>query len=338
VDNGPVSTYKFTGSLPKCNSTSVTLNAVTSSPGQHILTIFSSNPNGVADQFTGNDTARKTIEISPTVPAPVPEGFEETTFPPLNWIVLNPDGNLTWERTTAAAKTGVASMVIRNYDYHDTNTIDKFISPVITFDPAVDSFFVSFDYAYALGPTYAGSSSAPYDTLDIQITQDCGHTFTSVFKKWGGDLQTPNTLGISTATGFVPNANQWQNITIYLSPVIGKQNFQVYFVDRGNGQNNLYIDNINIYTKTLPKTLKEQGYLIYPSPFRNTFIIRNLTVPTTLQSAAVYNSIGQKVWSTNYNGMGYTEMTVDLSNQAAGMYLVKLKYTDKTVVQRIMKQ
>ena len=47
VDNGSVSTFNYTGSLAKCNSQSVTLNSVSSSPGEHILTIFTTNPNGV---------------------------------------------------------------------------------------------------------------------------------------------------------------------------------------------------------------------------------------------------------------------------------------------------
>jgi hypothetical protein len=31
-------------------------------------------------------------------------------------------------------------------------------------------------------------------------------------------------------------------------------------------------------------------------------------------------------------------MPVDLRNEAAGVYIVKLKYTDKTVIERIVKQ
>ena len=106
---------------------------------------------------------------------------------------------------------------------------------------------------------------------------------------------------------------------------------------KGNKQNNLYIDNINIYGKIVPALLKQQGYLFYPSPFRQQFIIRNYQVPTDLQSAAIYNSVGQLVWSRQYNGSAYTEMTVDLGAMSPGVYIVKLKYTNKTVVDRIVK-
>ena len=98
------------------------------------------------------------------------------------------------------------------------------------------------------------------------------------------------------------------------------------------------IDNINIYTKILPKRLKDQGYLIYPNPFISSFTIRNYRVPTTLQSVGIYNSVGQLVWAKDLNGSGYTEMTVDLGKLPGGVYIVKLKYLEKTVVERIVKQ
>ncbi|MEO8413366.1 MAG: T9SS type A sorting domain-containing protein [Ginsengibacter sp.] len=338
VDNGTVQTFNYTGAITRCKTQSVTLNPVTVAPGSHVLTVFTTSPNGMADQNTANDTVRKIVAVSAILSAPVQEGFETTSFPPANWNIQNPDTSLTWERTTLAAKTGIGSMVIRNFDYSVANTVDKFLSPVVKYDPAVDSFFVSFDYAYALGATFPGSGNLPLDTLELQVTQDCGATFTTAWKKWGADLQTLGDPNANNGASFTPNNNQWKNITIYLNPVIGSQDFQVYFIAKSNHQNNLYIDNINIYTKTLPQRLKDQGYLIYPSPFRNSFIIRNYQVPTTLQSVAIYNSIGQLVWIKNYNGMAYTEMPVDISRFAAGIYIIKLKYTEKTVVERIVKQ
>jgi hypothetical protein len=338
VDNGSVATYNFTGSLPKCNSQVVTLNVITASPGNHILTVFSTLPNGFADQATNNDTISKGVYIAPLLEAPVFEGFEKPAFPPANWSIQNPDGLLTWERTTAAAKTGTGSMVIRNFDYQVGNTMDYFISPVIKYQPTVDSFFVSFDYAYSQGVQYPGSTTLPLDTLDLQFTQDCGQTFTSIWKKWGADLQTIGDPNLPSSSPFVPNSSQWRNINIHLNPFIGTKDFQLYFVAKSNKQNNLYIDNINIYPKILPKRLKDQGYLLYPSPFRNSFTLRNYQVPTTLQSVSIFNSMGQLVWKKAYNGTGYTEMPVDLSNQASGVYIVKLKYTDRTVETRIVKQ
>jgi hypothetical protein len=260
---------------------------------------------------------------------PVTEDFENPVFPPPTWVIENDDGGITWERTTQSAKTGTASMVIKNFNYSSTGTTDKFVSSVITGIANFDTLFVSFDYAYALG-----NSTSLSDTLELQVTTDCGQTFTTVWKNWGTGLQT--TIDQSSG-GFVPTANGWKNVTLNLFKQVGTNDFQLYFIDKGNKQNNVYIDNINLYGITVPERLRQQGYLIYPNPFHQQFFIRNYEVPVNLQSAHIYNSVGQLIWSQTYNGNAYTQMPVDLGNVEPGVYFIKLQYSDKSVVQKIVK-
>ena len=334
VDNGAPSQTIVTGiSLASDAQMNVPLNTFTPSGGQHVIKVYSTDPissTGTGDENILNDTISKSFYATGKVPPPVTEGFEDATFPPATWSIENPDGGITWERTTAAAKTGSASMVIRNYDYTATGTIDKFVSSVISGTSTYDSMYVSFNYAYA-----TGNSSSLADTLEIQTTTDCGQTFSTVWKNWGSGLQTTTN---NSGGRFVPGANDWGTVNLNLFNYVNTQDFQIYFVDKGNHQNNLYIDNINIYGINVPARLKAQGYLIYPNPFRQQFIIRNYQVPVNLESAHVYNSVGQLVWAKDYNGNAYTEMPVDLGNAPAGVYYVKLFYTDKSVVQKIVKQ
>ncbi len=333
VDNGtPSQTVVSGATLTQGQQMNVTLNTFTPSVGQHLLTVYSAEPissSGSGDETKKNDTLRKAFSITGTLAPPIAEGFENAVFPPTNWALENPDGELTWQRTTDAAKTGTASMVIRNFDYTSTGTIDKLVSPLVSGTTAYDSIFISFDYAYA-----TGASTSLADTLEIQVTTDCGQTFITIWKNWGSDLQT-----IAGSSGrFVPGANDWKNVRLNLFNYVGTGEFQLYFVAKGNKQNNLYLDNINVYGVVVPPLLKQKGYLIYPSPFRQQFIIRNYQVPTTLQSAHIYNSMGQLIWSKAYNGSAYTEMPVDLSNAPAGIYILKLQYSDKAVVERIVKE
>ena len=334
VDSGTPSQTVVSGvSLEPDTQMNIPLNTFTPSQGSHIITVFTSQPvssDGTGDENVLNDTLRKSFFITGNINAPVTEGFEDPGFPPANWSVENPDGGITWERTTAAAKTGAASMVIRNSANTNTGTVDDFVSSVITGTSPYDSMYLSFDYAYA-----AGLSPNLADTLEILVTTDCGQTFNTVWKNWGTGLQT-STNG--AGGNFIPGTNDWANVNVNLYNFAGKEDFQVYFVDEGNQQNNLYIDNINIYGVTLPARLKSQGYLIYPNPFRQQFIIRNYQVPVTLQSAHIYNSVGQLIWTKEYNGNGYTEMPVDLGNAPAGVYFLKLQYTDKSVIQKIVKE
>ncbi len=338
IDNDNADSVIWNGTLARNQVTQYALGTISNiTSGTHTLTVYTSNPNGFTDDVPSNDTIKTVFSIVATVDAPVAEGFEGTAFPPANWIVDNPDNSLTWERTTAAAKTGAASMVIRNFDYSGTNNIDRFISPIVKYNPSVDSFFVSFDYAYSPGVN-TPTSTLPFDTLEVQLTTDCGNTTTTLWKNWGSSLQTTGDSLSSVTESFVPDVNQWRSANIYLNPLIGTQNFQIYFVAKGNNQNNLYLDNIDIYTKTVPALVKEQGYLIYPNPFTSTVLIRNYRVPTTLQNIFIYNSVGQLVWKDALNGNGITEMTVDLSKFPSGMYIVKMQYTEKTVEEKIIKQ
>jgi hypothetical protein len=333
IDNGALSETTVSGvSLAADQEINVPLNTFTPATGQHKITVFTTAPTsslGTGDQSPLNDTLTKPFFVVGKVNPPVTEDFENAVFPPPTWVVGNDDGGITWERTTQTAKTGAASMVIKNFNNSSTGTTDKFVSSVITGTTDFDTVFVSFDYAYALG-----NSTSLSDTLELQVTTDCGQTFTTVWKNWGSGLQT-NTD--QSAGGFVPDANDWKNVSLNLFKQVGTNDFQLYFVDKGNKQNNLYIDNINLYGITVPARLKQQGYLIYPNPFHQQFFIRNYEVPVTLQSAHIYNSVGQLVWSKTYNGNAYTQMPVDLGNLQSGVYFLKLQYSDKSVVQKIVK-
>ena len=334
VDNGSAAVTGLTSlNLPPGQQLSVTLDtAFTVTPGAHTIKVFISNvltAVGSADRNQANDTLTKVFTLVGRLITPVTEGFESPVFPPVNWAVDNPDGSITWERTTTAAKSGSASMVIRNFDYPVANTVDKFVSPEITGISAFDSLFVSFDLAYALG---ANGANGNIDTLELQVSRDCGQTFSTVWKKSGSDLQTTTSGG-----RFTPTANDWKNIKVYLTPFVSSPSFQLYFVAKSNKQNNLYIDNINVYGITLPQRLKDQGYLIYPNPFLNSFIIQHYLPPINLEKITLYNSIGQAVWEKIVDGQGSSLITVNVGNLSPGVYVLNLTYKDKIIVQRVVK-
>lgn len=339
VDNGTPVSFSWTGNLARCSTVNVTLAPMTSTPGNHTLTVYTTNPNGTADLATANDTANKPFSISPQVAMPVFEGFENAGFPPTNWSVQNPGGSVTWARSTTAARSGVGSMWLNSPANANSSDIDRFFSPVITNSASLDSVFVSWDYSYIPGVQYPGGTVVPMDTLEVMVTTDCGATFKTVWKKWGEDLQSIEDPNLANNPSFIPtSAGEWKNRKIFLTPYVGSANFQVYFVAKTNKQNNIWLDNINIYSKKLPARLKNQGYLIYPNPFTSSFVIHHWIAPANLQNVGVYNSVGQLMWSKNFSGDANTEMWVDTRKWAAGVYVVKMTYDNKTIVERIVKQ
>ena len=343
IDNGSIDTTTITGiSLAATQQTNITLNTFNSTVGNHAFKVYSLEPvtaSGTGDLYTMNDTLKVPFVIVGVQPAlPLMQGFEGTSFPPPDWGIINPDGLTTWQQSSANARTGNGAMVINNFTYAGAaTTTGKFISPVISNASTNDSVFMAFDLAYKQGTTYPGATLFPLDTLEVQVTKDCGNSYQTVWKKWGENLQTVNDPNSPNVTSFVPLNSDWKNINIYLTPYTGKKNFQVYLVAKSNHQNNIWIDNINIYAKVLPQKLKEQDYLIYPNPFNNTFLVRHYKVPVNLQAVQVYNSTGQMVWDKWYNGNATTEMTLDLFSKANGVYVLKLIYSDKTILKKIIK-
>jgi hypothetical protein len=337
IDGGPLSIYKWTGNLAKCGAPlTVSLPALNVPAGNHVFTVVASNPNGSADINPADDTARSGFSVSAIVNAPVSEDFESPAFPPLNWAVDNLDNSNTWMRTTVAAKSGAASMVIDNYSYTSKNTIDKFVSPRIVLGKP-DSAFVSFDYTYR--QRVQSNLPKPSDTLELIFTTDCGATTATIWKKWGKDLQTQNDSTYSNSNPFIPLLPaHWKSERIDILPLINAApDFQVYFIAKGNQQNNLYLDNINISGKNLPVRLKSQGYLIYPNPFTSSFRIHHLIAPMDLQYVTVYNAAGQLVWGKKFNSNAPTEILVDIGRMAKGVYVLKMIYSDRTIVEKIVR-
>ncbi len=335
-------TVDWNGTLARCQSVTLTLPTGNAAFGQHNLDVLTDRPNNVADQVPANDKLSKTFSLFTTATLPITEGFDESRFPPGNWGVYNVTGGTTWERSEQATSSGAGAMRMNNLGAgNSNNALDYFISPIVVNEPGADSVFVEFDMAYKSGVNYPGSTVFPLDTLEILATADCGASFTSVWKKWGAELQTINDPNYAYNSAFVPrNAREWKRVKVYLSPYIGSDNFQLYFNMKGNKQNNLWIDNINIRSLKLPQRLKDQGYLIYPNPFNQSFLIHHSAVepPVDLQAVQVFNSAGQLVWGKTYNGNADRRITVDLGGKAAGVYILKLIYTHKTLVERIVKQ
>jgi len=176
--------------------------------------------------------------------------------------------------------------------------------------------------------------------MEVLVTKDCGKTLQSVYKKWGEDLQTINNPNAPFTDLFIPTSpDQWRKETIDLSPFTGTSgSVQVFFRSKGNFGNSIFLDDINLTTKTLPVKLKSTGYLVSPNPFTSSFSIQHYLRPTSLRSIQVYNMAGQLVFSERFNANALSYINIDLSRYASGVYIVKMIYTDKVISQRIIKQ
>jgi hypothetical protein len=270
--------------------------------GGHTIKVYTwepESPGGLGDTNKSNDTLSLNFSVTGSTSAPLSESFTTATFPPQDWAVVNGDNNVTWTRNING-RGNVGSAMVNTFNYTGSGQQDTLATPTVSYS-GVDSVTLTFDVA---------SASAANDELEIRVTADCGNTFQTVYKKSGANLRT-----VSTQTGeFIPTANgQWRNERVDLTAFLNQSPIQVRFITKNNKENNIFIDNVNITTRTLPDILKQQGYLVLPTIFRDGFTLWHYLQPTTLKFVNVYNAAGQLIWASNYNGDASRYIQVDMS-------------------------
>jgi hypothetical protein len=335
IDDGSLSLTHWTGSLNTLSETSVNLNSLTATEGNHILKVFVTAPNGGTDLNTENDTLTMAFQYRQPLSPPLTESFESSTFPPPGWDIVNPDQAITWQRVTGVAKTGQASVVMRNFDYQANDQKDYLRLPLVNIANA-DSAFLTFQVAAAVSSNPA-SMTNPFDTLEVLISTDCGTNYTSLYKKWGSSLITRTS---TTLQSFSPASNEWRKDSVNLTSYINAGPVLLAFVNTEEFENNIYLDDINLYSVAINPNLKKKGFLVTPNP---TYADGRIAVqffpnPANLRSIAIYSSTGQKVVERLINGAGSTLYNFDLSQFAGGVYIVHVVFSDRTITQKIIKR
>ncbi|MBD0277288.1 MAG: T9SS type A sorting domain-containing protein [Flavisolibacter sp.] len=341
VLNNTSGTYTWNGNLTPYTDTTISLPLLITQPGQNILKIYTSNPNEQPDENPSNDTVSVSFQVLPpvTLQNRFVEGFDNPVFPPSGWQVFNPNNDsITWAYHATVGYQRPGSAWYNDWNNHTFKTHDDLVTPTFTYGN-VDSVFLHFRLAAAIHNDPVNSST---DTLAILLSRDCGNTYTTVYQKWGAELQTISGINYLRTTEFFPSSlSQWRRDSINLGSFLNESEsgFNITFRVSSNYENNLFLDDVTLYTKTLPPLLKQQGYLILPTAFRDQFAVWHYQQPTSLRSITVYSSLGQLVWRQEYNGRAEKYISVNLNNQPSGVYFVRLMYSDKnrSFTQRVVK-
>ena len=329
---GAVTTFNWTGNLARNQTQTVTLaTANLGAVGNHSINVYTTLPNNVADEDPSNDGLVKPYNVSQVfaLPGSVLEEFSSATFPPTNWLINNPNADITWTRNSTIGNRSAGSAYFNDFVNTSIDRIDDLAMPNYSYS-GIDSVFLSFNLAH-ITKTLPGTTGVRLDTLTVLLSKDCGNTFTTIYKKYGEELQTVNDPNFQISmNNFIPLPSQWRRDSLNLGKWLGATEplFQITFRFSGNMENNFYLDDVNLRTQTLPARLKNDGYLILPNPFRSTFAVWHYQVPTTLRYINVYNSVGQLVYSKQFPSGGEKYYQIDLSGRAAGMYTVNIGYED----------
>jgi hypothetical protein len=202
--------------------------------------------------------------------------MESTAFPPgvgspaTAWSVEAGSGT-TWQRTVAAASSGSASARI-NLRAIDSGVLNSLISPPVDMSGvSAENARLTFKMAHA--PRSTDGSS---ERLRVYASVDCGETWQIRYTKSGSSLST---VGSATVTGtFTPSANQWREENVNLSGVAGQEHVLLKFEALSDGQNYLYLDDINLAPAHAGVGMEEMGSVndiaLLPNPVTENSVLR----------------------------------------------------------------
>ena len=339
IDNGTPVTFSWTGNLTPGSAATVSLPAFTATLGTHAFRAYSTLPNGTTDPYTVYDTSGIDFAVSNGIMPNYTQDFEGQSFPPdVRWRVDNVNGDCyKWSPASGMSSTGTFTNNIAQvpcFGNSSTSNEDLY-TPVFLLPCNATAATLKFDVAYRK------KTSTSNDQLIVQISTDCGVTWTNVYSKSGNVSPFLYQNATVLATEYFPTvATDWRTETISLMSYVGTTSKNIRFRFRGvsaNG-NNIFIDNVK-FEGTTPGEINltsasvdvlDEGYYAYANTQAGgsttaTFTVTNtgttnltLTNPITVTGTGF--ALGTGFGTTTVTPGSTTTFTVVFTPSAAGSY------------------
>jgi hypothetical protein len=333
VNGGAVQSQPWSGILASGNTSNVNLPSIPLTAGAtnaSELLVYVSGTNGSGELNNANDTARKPFDyVTHYAMAPVAEGFTGAQFPPLDWILNNPDAGATWSRRTGAGGFGAPTACAKMDFYNSTSgNIDEVYIKPLDLSTVSGPLSLVFNMAYCQYTT-------ENDRLEVQVSTNCGSSWSTLFTKQGVAMATAP----AQTASFTPNAAQWRGEMIDLTTFLGQTEVLVRFKATSAYGNNMYIDDINVANVTAVNELAgtAASFSIYPVPVTEqatmTFELReNANV-----EIAMINNLGEKILTSNLGNTtaGAHTHRINVAELPAGIYFMTLTAGNQSVTRKI---
>jgi hypothetical protein len=333
VNSLPFDTIHWTGFLAPDSLVLIALPTLRiPGDGHKTITVKVIYPNNhwVVESFSGKYSAGIEVNVTPDEP-PLHEYFTGTHFPYKGWFVDNPnrDGN-TWHQNKAQADAGymVNTLFLRSFTMMP-GTVNEFYPPEISVHQ-MGSMTLYFDVAHVRG------GDVP-DTLEIFLSDDCGKTWNSVYSKTGDQFGFTSIPWPEWYSGSPDTTSaSWKRQTVSLSGYQPDSKINLRFRYTKGGGNNIRIRNLYIGPNVGIAPPSGGSFTISPNPTRGFVTVAPENGQQILETQ-VYTIFGKLVLSVQRTGHTTEKQPLDLTNQPAGIYLVRLRFdsgwfTEKVVV------
>ena len=306
--------WSFPGGDPS-SSTQENPIVVYSQPGTYDVSLTVSDAFGTSSQsYTNFINYTDSVSLI-TNTSNFTQDFESSNFPPSAWELESL--SFSWLSTNVDFGIDCLPTTVAYVDHYWFQSDDEayLISNKVSLGNGVSTQnWLTYDYAYS------GYASGYDDGLRIDISTDCGSTWDSIYGAIGPDLQTVP----YQSSAWYPTCGSWASDSINLSTWgLNGDTIMVRFVAINDYGNHFFMDNININGQNIILGAEDNNTnirtSIYPNPTKGIFNIRTDLKKLEVE---VYNLMGELITSTIVrNGL----QQINLSNNAKGIYFVKLK-------------
>ena len=326
VDGSTVNINNWDGNLASNESIDLDLGTFTIDPGTHEMIITIEEVNDAVDQDESDNALTVTFQTGGNEEEII-EGFEAVNFPPDFYQLDNPDFNKTWTLNEDVSHSGAQSIFVRCFNYGNQNTYDDLVLPIKDFSN-FNSPVLEFYSAYA---RYDSEDS---DTLEVLVSDNCGESFTSIYKGFGTAIQT---AGNST-TEFFPTDDQWKLNTFDLSDFVGNDNVTIKIRCINSFENNMYLDDISIkdqVTSIDDEMLNNKSiFSLYPNPAKDEVNIQLYALDIVYGTIEITNVNGQMLYSKAIYNEKQIQINVD--DFTAGIYFVNITSENMNKTEKLM--
>lgn len=249
---------------------------------------------------------------------PFVEDFEQG-IDSVRWHINNPNNNMSWDTMQAGGLLySTYSALMRFRGDVPNNQLDDLITPSLNLS-GIDSAFLKFEVSYQ------NLHLSLTDSLRIYVSTDCGETFPSIiYRKGGTQLQTYDTVTID----FVPwRADQWRTETVDLSAFAGYSDVLIKFTGHNKRGNNLFIDNIKVYSDTEPLAITSMAtkrWNLAPNPAKDELQLQGIAISESDIQLSIKNIAGNICWQSKKHFLPGTTETIDISGLSSGIYILSI--------------
>lgn len=313
-------TWTFAGGTP---STSTAQSPTVSYAAPGVYSVQLSATDGVSTDVELKSTFIRVLASGETLP--YFEGFENmSNFSGSNrWIVKDFGSNVAWTVTNTAGNSGTNSAKLGNYG-QATGNVDELISTPVDLSGITSSPGVTLSFRYA----YRKRQTANDDYLKVFLTSDCGDSWDQRKTMHGASLSN-----LTATSSWTPAAADW--LTVHMTNVTSAywvENFRFKFRFEGDAGNNIYLDDINIYSgapsNELVVGLNEiqlQNAVVFPNPAEEEVNVRFSSKTGQTITVYVTDLLGH-ILSQHTVQANEGDNLVMLSTEtfASGMYMIRL--------------